>query len=205
MRDLSGSHIAAMWGADSALGHDAQNVMGGLLGTQTGEMQGSPEGLGIFGNQKGGGGTHQTIGLTNLPTIGKNGLHPHYGGGPIGAIKPDKKKNVDIEAAPGPTRVTSGLDKEIVRRVVRRHYNEIKFCYEKQLMNTPDLWGRLVSDFTIGGNGKVLSSLIRSSTLNAPEVEACVAQAVSRWEFPRPENSGVVMVQYPFAFRQMGH
>ena len=35
MRAHEGSHIAAVWGRDSALGHDAENVMSSLVGTSS--------------------------------------------------------------------------------------------------------------------------------------------------------------------------
>ena len=77
------------------------------------------------------------------------------------------------------------LDKEIIRRIVRRHLNEVKYCYEQALARQPTLDGRLVVQFTIAGTGQVLASVVQSSTLGSPAVEMCVVNAVKRWEFPR--------------------
>jgi hypothetical protein len=194
-----------MFGGDSAIGHDAENVMGSLVGTEIGEAYGSPDALGLVGSGRGGGGTNQTIGLTNLPTIGKSGLHPggDYGRH-IGAIPTDRKKDPRIDVIPNPVSVTPGFDKELVRRVVRKHMNEIRYCYQKELQAKPHLLGRIVSAFAIGGNGAVLTSTIASSTVGDAAVETCVAQAVRRWEFPKPAGSGLVMVQYPFVFKPVG-
>jgi hypothetical protein len=80
--------------------------------------------------------------------------------------------------------------------------NEIRFCYERELERTPGLYGRLVAAFSVGPTGRVVASALASSTLRSPRVEACVVQAVARWEFPRP--GGVVTVNYPFVLRSSG-
>ena len=73
LKAQEGSHLASIFGRDSALGNDAENVLGGLVGTQIGEAYGVG-GLGLVGSGKGGGGTGEgTIGLGNLGTIGKGG------------------------------------------------------------------------------------------------------------------------------------
>ena len=61
-----------------------------------------------------------------------------------------------------------------------------------------------VNQFTISGTGQVLASVVQSSTMNNPTVEQCVAQAVRRWEFPKPEGGGIVIVSYPFVLKAAG-
>jgi TonB family protein len=95
------------------------------------------------------------------------------------------------------------IDKEIVRRVIRHHLNEVKFCYDKELMRRQDIAGRVVARFLIDTNGRVAASAIESSTLAAPAVDRCIAEAVRRWEFPKPPG-GVVSVSYPFQFKPAG-
>jgi hypothetical protein len=56
----------------------------------------------------------------------------------------------------------------------------------------------------IASNGQVLSSIVESSTLGNARVESCTAQAVRRWEFPRPVGGGLVMVSYPFVLTPAG-
>ena len=60
------------------------------------------------------------------------------------------------------------LDKEIIRRTVRRHLNEVKYCYEKALATRPSLAGRIVTQFTIAPTGRVLAAVIQSSSLASP-------------------------------------
>ena len=97
------------------------------------------------------------------------------------------------------------LDKEIIRRIVRRHLNEVKYCYDQALARQPKLDGRMVAQFTIAGTGQVLASVVQSSTLGAPAVEMCVANAIKRWEIPAPRQGGLAIVSYPFSFSPAGN
>jgi TonB family protein len=97
------------------------------------------------------------------------------------------------------------LDKEIIRRIVRRHLNEVKYCYDQALVRQPKLDGRVVVKFTISGTGQVLASFVQSTTLGSPAVEMCVANAVKRWDFPAPRQGGLAIVSYPFTFSPAGN
>lgn len=88
------------------------------------------------------------------------------------------------------------LDKEIVRRIVRAHVNEVRYCYSQGLTRNPNLAGKLELEFTVLDDGKVGTAVVRSSTLADPQVGHCTAAAARRWTFPRPEK--VVKVIYPF-------
>ena len=48
-----------------------------------------------------------------------------------------------------------------------------------------------------------VDALARFKRDNA-ELEACVAGRVRAWEFPKPKGGGVVVVTYPFVFKQSG-
>ncbi|MEZ4449063.1 MAG: AgmX/PglI C-terminal domain-containing protein [Nannocystaceae bacterium] len=86
-------------------------------------------------------------------------------------------------------KVLGSLPKEVVRRIVRAHINEIRRCYVGSLATRPRLTGRLEVQFAVNAVGKVSGSRIASSTLRDPAVEDCVAQAVRRWPFPKPTGS----------------
>src|SRR2546421_928677 len=53
-----GSHLASIFGRDTALGNDPQDVLGGLIGNQIGEAYGVG-GLGVVGSRSGGRGTRR--------------------------------------------------------------------------------------------------------------------------------------------------
>ena len=93
--------------------------------------------------------------------------------------------------------VRGGLSREIVRRTVRRHLNEVRFCYEQELANHPDLAGRVTVAFLISPTGSVSSANVANTTLRNARVEACITTAVRRWTFPAPDG-GIVAVDYPF-------
>ena len=95
---------------------------------------------------------------------------------------------------------TGSLDKEITRRIVSQHMNEVKFCYDQELVRKPSLAGRVSVQFAIAPNGRVLTSVLQSTSMNEPRVESCVVNAVRRWEFPKPEGGGMAIVVYPFSF-----
>jgi TonB family protein len=97
-----------------------------------------------------------------------------------------------------------GLDKEIVRRVVRSHVKEIRFCYERELQHEPGLHGRVSVRFVIAPHGRVATAGIAESSVAHAAVERCVADAVRRWEFPRAPGGGLTFVTYPFVLQEVG-
>jgi TonB family protein len=202
--DSGGSHIASIFGRDTALGTDAEDALGGLIGNQIGEAYGVG-GLGLVGTGRGGGGTGEgTIGLGTLGTIGKGG----GGGDGAGYGRGVGRLGGRVARAPtviaGRAEVKGSLDKEIIRRIIRRHINEVKYCYQTELQANPNLYGRVMIQFTIMATGNVMSSNVQSSTMGNAKVESCIANAVRRWTFPKPKGGGIVIVSYPFVLRSAG-
>lgn len=204
IKSNQGSILASAFGRDSALGNDAADVLGSLVGTEVGEAYGVG-GLGLVGSGRGGGGTGEgTIGLGNLGTIGKGGGGGGLSGYGRGAGGLGGRRASAPDVVPGTAEVRGSLDKEIIRRIIRRHINEVKFCYERELVRNAGLVGRVMVQFTIAGTGQVIASMVQSSTLNNGAVEQCIAQAVRRWEFPKPQGGGIVVVTYPFVLKASG-
>jgi pSer/pThr/pTyr-binding forkhead associated (FHA) protein len=186
------------FGSDQPLGIDPENALGALLGNQIGDNFGYG-GLGVNGTGRGGGGTGEgTIGLGALGTIGHGaggGTGSGYGRG-AGGLGGRRGKVPQIRS--GAAMVKGSLSKEVIRRIVHRHINEVKFCYERELAARPDLAGRVSIKFIIMGTGAVQMAAVAESTIGNPNVENCIAQAVRRWTFPQPEGGGIVIVTYPF-------
>lgn len=105
---------------------------------------------------------------------------------------------------PGTAEVKGGLDKELIRRVVRRHLGEVNACYSKELARNPALQGRVMVQFIIAASGSVKEAKTQSSTLGSPAVEDCIVAALKSWEFPKPSPSGDVVVTYPFVLKLQG-
>jgi hypothetical protein len=197
----SKSGLYAMKGPKDA---DDNDVWGGLQGTEVGEAYGVG-GLGLVGTGRGGGGTGEgTIGLGNTGLIGKGGgggTGSGYGRG-AGAGFGGRGTAVPTVRQAKAT-VTGALDKDIVRRIVRAHINEVRYCYNQGLARDPSLGGRVAIKFTINADGKVPAAVVRETTLKDAAVGNCIAQAVRRWTFPKPKD-GSVIVDYPFVLEAGG-
>ena len=109
-----------------------------------------------------------------------------------------------LDSAPIPAEKRGSLDKEIIRRVIRDHVQDVRACYEAQLRHDRTLGGEIRVMFTIGATGSVVASEVEETTLNNQLVNDCIVQAVRNWKFPPPEGGGVVVVTYPFVFMPVG-
>ncbi|MBL8632365.1 MAG: TonB family protein [Myxococcales bacterium] len=193
--------MATILTQDSALGHDARIAMDGLVGVDLTDPY-SPGG-GLVAASGPGGGGDGTVNTTGIGPFGPGGPGGR-GGGPRGpALGPYRQKGIPTTEV-GRVEVNAGsMDREVIRRVIRSHMPEVKFCYERALMAQKDLSGRVQVKFMISPTGKVTASIVDASTLRSPTTEHCVAEAVRRWDFPKPP-SGIVSVTYPFVFRPAG-
>lgn len=192
------------YGQESALGADPMSALGALMGDQIGGNFGFG-GLGLRGTGRGGGGTGEgTIGLGNIGTIGHGagtGSGSGYGAG-AGGFSGRRSSVPRIRT--GEADVRGSLSAEVIRRVIRRHINEVRFCYEQELAQRPDLGGRVTVSFIISGTGAVQTASVANTTMNNARVEGCITQAVRRWTFPAPDGGGVVGVNYPFVLESNG-
>ncbi|MCB9640965.1 MAG: AgmX/PglI C-terminal domain-containing protein [Myxococcales bacterium] len=102
------------------------------------------------------------------------------------------------------TILKGGLTKEQVARVIRMHWAQIRYCYEKELTQKPNLSGKIAMKWQINGTGGVESADIKESTMNNESVENCIKRRILRWRFPTPQGGGVVSVTYPFIFKVAG-
>jgi TonB family protein len=195
----SGHFLASPYGGAFAVGNDDEDVWGGLTGTEIGEAFGVG-GLGLVGTGRGGGGTGEgTIGLGNVGLIGKGGgggTGSGYGRGSGAGFGGRGKRVPQVRQAMA--QVKGALDKDIIRRIVRAHIMEVRHCYNQGLVRDPNLKGRVAVQFTIGPTGKVPVAVVAQSSLKDGSVANCVAKAVKRWTFPKPQGGGNVVVTYPF-------
>src|SRR6266851_872337 len=104
-------------------------------------------GLGSRGTGQGGGGT--AIGIGGLGTKGSGG-----GRGGYGEIDLGGRGKEETQFVPGRTIVVGGLSRDVINRIIQRHYNEVKYCYEKELTKDPALYGKVTVLFVIDGVGR---------------------------------------------------
>ncbi len=100
--------------------------------------------------------------------------------------------------------VDEGLTKDEVGEVIHRHLSEVRYCYESAMLRTPDIEGKLMVAFTIGGNGSVKTASAKSSTLPDPRLDDCIIRRLMSWKFPNPRGGVDVSVTYPFIFKTLG-
>jgi hypothetical protein len=194
--------------ADFSSGHDAVDVYGGLKGTMVGEMAGG-WGYGVDGVGPGGGGPGWgTVGRGRWGLIGTGGSCGRVrvgcagigpGGSGIGLAK-RQPKGPDV--AIGMPHTTGDLDRNIIRRYIRRKLPQIRHCYERELMVKQDLAGTVLVEFQISPGGVVQG--MAAGGLGHAAVEGCVAEAVGAIQFPKPTGGGFVNVRYPFVFQPAG-
>lgn len=195
--------------ADRSIGSDAQHALGNLDGREPGDSRGI-FGMGVRGDGRGGGGhSERGIGMGDLDTgnlrgvkHGCKGVNCGVGVGE-GVDMGDKDTSVpDAVVTSGRPKLTGGLDREIIQRVVRQHYKELQYCYEKELQKDRTLAGQIDVKFTITGDGNVISAIHEGGSLKSALVANCVTGKIRRWVFPRQEgNGGIVIVKYPFRFK----
>ena len=94
--------------------------------------------------------------------------------------------------------VTGTLDRDIIRRIVRAHINEVRHCYNQALVRDLATKGRVGVRFTIGASGRVQTATAKTSSTGDEKLDTCVVDAVERWRFPKPKGGGEVVVTYPF-------
>lgn len=192
-----GSGAASNVFGPGGLGTGINNALGGLQGgAGVGDAQGVG-GLGSRGTGAGGGGTG--LGLGGLGTKGSG-----RGAGGYGSIDLGGRGKDVTRVVPGKTTVSGGLSKDVIEKVIRRHLNEIKFCFEQELQKQPDLAGKVAFNFSIDGTGAVADATVAETTLNNANAENCMATRIRRWKFPEPEGGTVVQVNYPWVFKGAG-
>lgn len=199
MKADSGSFMASPYGDLFAQGNSDEDVWGQIVGKEVGEGNGVG-GIGLVGSGRGGGGTGQgTVGLASVGLIGHN--RPGDGAGGLSRSTGFGKREGRVPTVrEAKAEVVGGLDKDLIRRVVRAHVNEVRHCYNMGLTKDPNMKGRVAVQFTIGGTGKVASAVVSETDLKGEgmQVANCIAQAVRRWNFPKPASGGAALVTYPF-------
>jgi TonB family protein len=122
----------------------------------------------------------------------------------VGApIDPSSIPGLDPVVTPDSAEVRGSLDREVIRRVIRRHIGAVQRCYEQGLAADPTLAGRVVVSFIISPTGAVPAATVSESSLSGPRSEAvtaCIVTQVRTWTFPAPDGGGTVSVNYPFVF-----
>lgn len=122
------------------------------------------------------------------------GLSNGFGNGP---------PSMDIGMGDSEAETSGGLDKGVIAAIVREHLGQIKHCYERQLLVDPNIFGKVVANWTINAQGVVDATSVKKTTMGNVAVENCVLSKIKTWKFPKPRGGGKVIVSYPFLFKSV--
>lgn len=178
----------------------------GLIAAPFGDGSPAP-GSGGYGTRGRAGGGAQGAGYGTETVVGSwKGTGPK-GNGPAGSGAGNGDPNGSpwgsADGDDGNAVVTGGLDREQIAEVINRNLGQITYCYEQGLQRKENLSGRVTVNWRIGGNGRVTSARISSSSVRSAQVENCIAGKVRTWGFPRPKGGVTVAVTYPFMLRRV--
>jgi hypothetical protein len=184
------------------LGGDLKGAVGNMFGAVVGDSYGVG-GLGLKGSGTGGGGAGQTIGIGGVGTKGRGGGLGGYGSG-VGGL--GAKRDRDVSIATGDSKVLGSIDPELVRKVIRDHASQVRYCYEQRLAINPKLEGKVSIRWQINGDGRASSTMLNKvdSTLPDDQVAQCIMSRIVTWEFPKPKGGGIAIVTYPWILRSSG-
>jgi TonB family protein len=90
------------------------------------------------------------------------------------------------------------LSPEVMRRVIQRHLNEVRFCGDQALQQQRWLRGKVQVRFVVSSSGAVQAANVESSSLQHRGAESCITNAVRRWTFPAPAGGGIVVASQGF-------
>lgn len=121
----------------------------------------------------------------------------------VAPAPPPAPAEVTAGATPEATPAGPAATKDVIRRVVRSHAAETRFCYERRLALSEGLAGKVTLSWIIQADGTVRDATIvaDSTTLLDEEVHRCLRDAVGRWSFPAHDGKAT-KVSYPFLFRE---
>lgn len=150
-----------------------------------------------FGDTKA---TGESYALGGVATEGKGGGGTGYKG--LGKLSQgDIGQAASVGMLDEEADVSGGMDRDAIAEVIRSNIGQIRFCYERRLSAVPNLFGKVLVQFSIQDGGIVLLPKVANSTLSDSVVEGCMLRRIASWKFPSPPAGSSVLVTYPFLFK----
>ncbi len=157
-------------------------------------------GIGTFGLGGGGAGGMGIKGAELLRGRGNAGI----GGMGAGNVGKGSVAGTVTRASTRSIGAQGTIDKEAVAKVINSHLHEVSSCYERALLKTPGLAGKIVLEWQITTTGSVGYAKTKSSSMQSAAVESCILASLKTWRFPPAKGAGVV-ITYPFMFNSVGY
>lgn len=205
-----GTDMTNLTGSLFKKGNGLKRFNGGKNPDDGGAGSGTGGGIGNGVGGDGGDGhfTGTTTGTTDPAKIAKNvGSLTGAAKGKIDSSKGDiglgSKGTVMVAGVPVEKVAVSVINPDEIRRLLREHIPQFKFCYQKELdklKSESGMQGRMNFRFTIGGDGMVKTSAITSDEITSDDVRGCIKEVLHGIQFPKPAGGKTVEVSQPMNF-----
>jgi hypothetical protein len=141
----------------------------------------------------------ETVGAAQMIKNGDGtlGAMASKGSGEVKAIVHEPPKaNISIRG---------GMSREAVLKVVNAHLDEVRDCYERELLHNPGISGKILMEWLIQLDGAVRYAKVKFTNIgHSSDLHTCLQAQVVTWDFPRPKGGEEVLVTFPFLFESMG-
>jgi hypothetical protein len=104
-----------------------------------------------------------------------------------------------LTSTPGAAGAGASSETADITPRLRAHIGPIRACYELALRRNPTLAGRVVVQFTVGRDGRVVGAPRATGLERAPDVGRCVAARIAAITFA-PRDGEPTEFSYPFVF-----
>lgn len=116
-----------------------------------------------------------------------------------GAEGLSNKAGIYTAGIPSETVVLGSMDPDVIRRILREHIPQFRYCYQRALDNSGSTISGIVKmDFVIGASGSVSRAAANGSRIPS-KVRGCIAGVLRGIQFPKPLGGGRVEVSQPLS------
>lgn len=111
------------------------------------------------------------------------------------------KRGFDSSFTSTKTVVLGAIDPDILRRILREHIPQFRYCYQQELGRNSKIKGIIDLNFMINGKGRVSKTSVDSKRGKFSKKGInCVSGVLKMIKFPKPKGGGVVEVKQPLNF-----
>jgi pSer/pThr/pTyr-binding forkhead associated (FHA) protein len=111
------------------------------------------------------------------------------------------KSGFDSSFTSTKTVVLGAIDPDLLRRILREHIPQFRYCYQEELSRNSKIKGIIDLDFSITSNGKVGSTAVSSNYGKFSQKGiSCITDVLKIIKFPKPKGGGIVEVKQPLNF-----
>lgn len=136
---------------------------------------------------------------------GSGGEGLGFGKGNLGVSEGVKgvgdNKGIHYGEATTKTVMMGSIDPEEIRKILEKHLPQFRHCYQRELDRVKTLKGLIDLEFTIGKEGRVVKTDIKSKEGGfSNDGVGCLSSVLKIIQFPSPKGGGIVDVRQPLNF-----